>query len=389
MDRERFDAFTRMFSARKSRRAAVVGLLGASVAGALFGSDPDALEAARNKGKGKSKDRSKGKGKKRKIKTQAVPASCFIQGCTLTKSNLSKCDFGGTATLKGKNLTGYNLSSINLEDGDASGANFTGVNFAATCLVDANLTGATINGSTNFSQTIRCRTKMPNGTIDNTGCNKPTKCCPTCIELGDTCGAGIGGSCCPDISCVNGVCVCGPCPVYTCQPVQCDVVSGGASCTYDLTPDGQKGPNCDGPGELCCGGACVSGLCCSTAECPANRAPDCVGNQCTCASEGAPCSVGERCCSVGGCVDLQTDADHCGSCATACAACKVCVGGQCQNDTNNTSGHLCANKCCNGVCCSAGRICGGSPQQCCLPTGAATGDPSLCCSLATSGGACT
>ena len=194
---ERFDTFTRLFSARQTRRAAVAGLLGASVTGALLGGDADV--EAKNKGKGKS--RSKGKEKKRKIKAQAVPANCFIQGCTLTKSNLSKCDFGGTSTLAGKNLTGFNLSDINLEDGNASGANFTGVNFAKSCLVDANLTGAIINGSTNFSQTKRCRTTMPNGSIDNTGCNKPTTCCPTCIEEGETCGAGIGGSCCPGTIC--------------------------------------------------------------------------------------------------------------------------------------------------------------------------------------------
>jgi hypothetical protein len=381
MDRERFDALTRLFSSSQTRRTAVFGLLGAPIAGALLGHDADV--EAKNKGKGKAR--------KQKVKAQAVPAKCFIQGCTLTKSNLSKCDFGGTSTLSGKNLTGYNLSNINLEDADASGANFTGVNFAKSCLVDADLSGATINGTTNFSQTIRCRTTMPNGTVDNTGCNKGTTCCPTCIEEGETCGAGIGGSCCDGTSCVNGVCVCGPCTEVECQTATCEVVGGVAVCNYDVVPDGDQGPLCDGADEICCSGSCVTGVCCTDDQCPGNRNPDCVGNQCICAAEGGPCPAGQRCCNnaPAGCANLQTDNDHCGNCATACGTCEVCSGGQCVNSTNGISGPGCANKCCNGVCCAATRICGGTPQQCCLPTGAATGNPAQCCSEATSGGLCT
>jgi len=393
MDRERFDAITRVFAASQSRRSAVGALVTASLVAALFGRDVGEAAADRGKGKGKGKARSqskgKGKDKKRKVKGQAVPANCFIQGCTLTTSNLTKCDFGGTSTLKDKKLNGYNLSNINLEDADASGANFTGVNFAKSCLVDANLTGAIINNTTNFSQTIRCRTKLPNGTIDNSGCNKGTTCCPTCIELGDACGAGIGGACCGGTSCVNGVCVCGPCDVKECQTSTCNVVNGVAKCVYASSPDGGQGPLCTDAGDICCGAKCFTGVCCSDAQCPGNRNPNCVGLQCTCTAEGSPCPAGQRCCSIGGCANLQTDSDHCGNCATFCAPCKVCVGGNCQNDTDNTSGNDCPNKCCSGICCNPGRICGGSPLQCCLPTGAATGDPSLCCSFGASGGFCT
>jgi hypothetical protein len=67
MDRHRFDAVTRLFANRQSRRAAMAALIG----GALFSHDAAATLAGR---KGKRRGNAS---RKKRLRVQQVPASCF------------------------------------------------------------------------------------------------------------------------------------------------------------------------------------------------------------------------------------------------------------------------------------------------------------------------
>ena len=69
-----------------------------------------------------------------------------------------KCDLTA-AYLSGADLVFTNLSGANLSGADLSEANLFYTNLSAADLEGANLT-----------ETIFCETKMPNGTIDNSGC---------------------------------------------------------------------------------------------------------------------------------------------------------------------------------------------------------------------------
>ena len=92
------------------------------------------------------------------------------------------------------------LSRANFANANASGADFRGAILADACLVDAILLDARIDNSTVLRGAIFCNTRMPDGTINNAGCDRPTACCPTSCE-GDGCGP-VGGAApcdvCPD-----------------------------------------------------------------------------------------------------------------------------------------------------------------------------------------------
>jgi hypothetical protein len=236
VDGRHFDALARQLS---SRRTALGGLL----AGLLL-----PLEAAaRKKGKdkqrqGKGKDRHKGKAKQR-ASAQLEP--CWRAGaCIVSKgSNVSQCDLEGYIAPDPLDCTRCNLSRANLRGADLTGVNFTRANLSGACLVDANFFGATFTNSTNLYNAIFCRTIMPDGSVNNSGCGSATACCPTCNRwIGMTCGTP-GNLCCDGSACQNGTCVCVP---ATCQSL-------GKTC--GTWPDG-----CGG--MLSCG-TCSAGCICS------------------------------------------------------------------------------------------------------------------------------
>jgi uncharacterized protein YjbI with pentapeptide repeats len=266
MDRERFDALARVLATAGSRRGALGTLLGL----AALGGGIDALAKKGGKGRnhgGKSKNRNqkKRRQKERRAREQAAPARCFTGAPCIPGpgANLASCDFEGTNTLAGQNLSGSNLSKANLQDADASGAKLNSANLGGACLVDANLTGAT-TGSANFTGAIFCRTRMPNGTINNSGCNKGTRCCPTCVPVNDD-GCNLGGSCCGGAVCTgggDGVCTCpsgtilcpdgncrGCCSVDDCEPIG-DICNANGQCRCGM------GPVCTGD-NVCESGQCV------------------------------------------------------------------------------------------------------------------------------------
>ncbi|MFN8594417.1 MAG: pentapeptide repeat-containing protein [Thermomicrobiales bacterium] len=284
MDRDRFDALTRLVGASRSRRSVV----GAVVGALLLAPRPDAF-ADQRKRRGQS-----GKDQHRtRTRAEAVPASCFGTGaCTPGPgANLAKCDFS-EATLSGVVCTGCNFKNASLRGATASNANFKGANFDKTCLVDANLTGANLTNA-NLSSAIFCRTIMPDGSINNSGCAKGTTCCPTCIDEGDACGNGVVGTCCGGIACAaSGIC----CNAATCASL-------GKQC--GTWPDG-------------CGGTLTCGICTD------DEAPICVRGTCdTCA---AACSADCTFCFtlVGGNTVCGDTAEF--QCAVACSSDGDCVG---------------------------------------------------------------
>ena len=91
---------------------------------------------------------------------------------------------GLTVELNGSNFsntnwTGSNLTSAELEQANFTGANLTGVNFAEAFMWEVNLTNANLtDANLSFADiedailegTIFCRTTMPDGTENNSGC---------------------------------------------------------------------------------------------------------------------------------------------------------------------------------------------------------------------------
>lgn len=158
---------------------------------------------------------------------------------------------------------------------------------------------------------------------------------PTCDCSGDSeigaCGGGRSDACCPG----NGGCVDLDSNLYSCG-------SCGNSCDTpmaDRCTDGNcacgDGPACSGPGEICCGGACV------VPSLDVNNCGAC-GHVCAFANAGATCVSGD--CQMGPCIEgfgdcpgdgagcgtsLRT-AEHCGSCTDTCGTGGSCATGTCQ-----------------------------------------------------------
>lgn len=379
MDADRFDALARSLHRPRSRR----GALAAMLAGLLSPLAPADVEGKRRGGKGrgggkdkgktKTNDRDTGRGqsgkddknrgggkrrgskdrglsqerKRQAAKPARAAAACYGgSNCTPGPGkNLSKCNYAGSATLKGKNLKGANLGNASVARGDASGSNLQGANLGGACLVDAKLTGATISSSTNFSTAIRCRTTMPDGSIDNAGCNLGTACCPTCdaahpCPANQVCcnGRCRGGDCCTDAQCRDPdepICL-----DFTCSP-----------CTTNR--------QC-GNGRVCCDGQCQSGNCCDEDDCQdrACQRKTCTANRCEyAATNGASCDDGDPCtvedtCQNGTCSGRATDcsaqADACndGVCRAADGQCvkrPMNNGTACSDNDHCTTGDSCQN----------------------------------------------
>lgn len=335
MDRDHFDALTRLLGAAASRRAALAGL-----AAALTGT------AASAKGGNRGKPRKR----RGRVRAQQVPANCFTNTRCAPGAgkNLSKCDYAGASTLAGKNLKGANLTSANLLAADASGADLRGVNLGGACLTNADLSGATVNSSTNASTARYCGTIMPDGAINDRDCGRPTRCCEACTPSGFECNDE-SAPCCDGSVCQEGTCVVGNCVAST-------------DCAQ---------------GEICCNNECLAGVCCTEEECRPR------GNQCVSAGGGptqclcglAPsCNPGLTCCppvagpsSEGECVNTQTSVDHCGTCGNDCGADARCTQGACvscialgETCSLNDANACCSRECCdslppgNPICCDLG-----------------------------------
>jgi hypothetical protein len=399
MDGRSFDRLARLFGAAGSRRDALRAALGV----ALFGISPslshgkDRDEAGkRRNSRGKSGDRrresDKGLGQRRKrgrVRAQALRGGCCSSGNCAPGAgrNLAKCCYQ-VQNLSGQNFKGANLGGANFSGATLINANFSSANLDKTCFVGANLRGARMAG-TNTGTVIFCRTTMPDGSTNDSGCGKGTDCCPTCegpCPSGQRCcGNGTCAECCSDGHCADGLScnggVCGEC-VPDCANRECGPDSCGATCgdgcTVPYTCNNRTGrcvcqPDCDDKscGPDGCGGVCEPGCseavpaCTSDGQCVAcvvpGDCPDpgpcrtraCVNN--TCQPQVAENSTNPR--------NACPGAEVC--CSGACANC--CVSGDCTPPANGSA--TCSQGRCQRFCDNnLHRICGdgaGVCQECC------------------------
>ena len=157
---------------------------------------------------------------------------------------------------------------------------------------------------------------------------------------------------CEELSCQGGaVCLDGACRSRACLETNCvsgTVCQGGPLCLPEAEV---TGPSC---GTLSCpeGTACETGPICRDAEedldgdgvrsqldCDDGQALRFPGNSEVCdgldndcngdSDDDAPCMADQRCCGTAGCIDLQVNREHCGTCGRACAIYEECVEGQC------------------------------------------------------------
>lgn len=258
MDRTRFDALSRRLGAAGSRRSALGTVLGAALLGSGIGVDAK-------------------KKKRRRRNQNNQPLTCFgtdvcefpspgqdFADCDLSNTsmeNCSGCDFRradlADVDFEGGNYQGSSFREANLRGADLAFTDISGASFRDACLVAADFLDANTDGA-DFRDAILCNTTLSDGSIDNSGCDKLSDCCPPCLGVGDACGEGIDGDCC-DTQCVNGFC------------------ESECSKDSDCSPD-----------EFCCGNLCGN-FCCFNSQCQLacvdGQCLDCIGP----AGEPIPC----------------------------------------------------------------------------------------------------
>jgi Pentapeptide repeats (8 copies) len=171
MDREPFDVLARLIARKQSRRAALTAFLGATA----LGRAPMPLLA-----KGRRKANAQ-------ITDRCYPGTT----CTPGKGrNTSGCDFATSTLFRNKDVRGANLSQSSFVGADLRGADLRGANLSGSCFVSADLTGARLGSSVNLHGAIFCNTVMPDGRIDDSGCEETTPCCH--LQVQDCPDGGVG-----------------------------------------------------------------------------------------------------------------------------------------------------------------------------------------------------
>jgi hypothetical protein len=291
---------------------------------------------------------------------------CDFSGQDLSGKNLNGSSLRGTlftgATLRGTNLSDSNAKGATFHDAKLCGANLSASTLTNTDFTDADLTKADLHASAckgaDFTGATLCQTKTCNGKVDNSGCP-----------------SGSATICCADADC--------PASTPTCRNHQC------SGCATD---------NDCGAHQRCCGGACVTGVCCTGTDC-GPRGNNCVSAgggpaDCICGT-GSLCPATQTCCpadagatNAGACVDVQTSPANCGKCGNECSSGQLCCGGRCC--TPNCTGRSCGPNLCGATCgtCGGGLVCtsSGKCAASCIPvqsgpSSADTCDPNndACC----------
>jgi hypothetical protein len=204
VDRERFDALTRLAAAPATRRGAVAALA-ASLGAAIVGRELPPVMAKRKR-----------RGRRRVGAETTRPCYPGARCAPGKGRNTSGCDFSKSIDLFQRDLRGTNLSNTNFTDAQLAEADLRGANLSGSCLVGANLIGARLGASVNLHNAVFCRTLMPDGSYDDRDCGEGTACCPapfrcegplcpaTCIGAPNAqCSPNVPyGGCCPGLHCV-------------------------------------------------------------------------------------------------------------------------------------------------------------------------------------------
>ena len=175
------------------------------------------------------------------------------------------------------------------------------------------------------------------GTPETPRCERATGICRACLPTPDTCAA--GSYCDGTFHCAAGC-------------------ADDSECAAGSNDAGVVHRRCDVAAHACvdclADNDCPASMVCSTHRC----VPGC--------SDVHACPSGTDCCN-GACLDLFTDALHCGSCAHACDTGGACCGGVCF-DTTSDPRHCGA---CDTRCAAANGVAGCSAGACsvasCLP----------------------
>jgi uncharacterized protein YjbI with pentapeptide repeats len=231
MDRDRFDALTRLCAASSSRRGTLAALLGAGLAGVAGGTD-----ARKRRGQ---------RSRNGRVAAQAVDCANLasgqdVSGCDYTgedhsRENLSSARMVG-AIFRDALLVGTNLNSASMQRAVFRGAKLTGANLASGVLEGASLRDADLCGANLRSAVVRGATfRDANLTKANlksaTGCGSATFTAGTTFCGTRMCDGSIRSDDCPgtpaaDICCADADCG----PNRFCDGGAC------AACTVCLTP---------------------------------------------------------------------------------------------------------------------------------------------------------
>ena len=190
----------------------------------------------------------------------------------------------------------------------------------------------------------------------------------------------VGSACANDMDCKRP----DACVTVHCDPASARCVYAALDNDHDgVAPASCGGLDCDdaelkvhgGATEVCDG---LDNDCDGVVDPPSNSGcPDgksCLNKQCVCSAPNTTCSAPGQ----SACVDLSSDAKHCGSCGTACSANQTCskgvcvceagfspCGGQCvdlKTDLNHCG--ACTTQCGEGTCVAGGCGCSAGKSNC-------------------------
>jgi hypothetical protein len=265
VDNDRVDSLARSIFAgsRQTRR----GVLATVLAATLLRPDGDGLAKRKRRGKGKARG-----GRTARVMAEASVCYPGTRCAPGRGKNASRCDFSSSTVFRNRDARGANLSNSNFTGADLTGADLRAANLGGGCFVGADLFGAKLGSSVNLGGAVFCNTLMPDGTINDSGCNAATPCCPTCIpiscsELEIECGTAPNG-CGGTLRC--GSCGTGATPSCnsgTCA--RCDATCAAGCACFNLAD-----------GNTRCGstlGSDCALACAANADCPSSR-PFCVAS---------------------------------------------------------------------------------------------------------------
>lgn len=198
------------------------------------------------------------------------------------------------------------------------------------------------------------------------------------------------------------------CCDYACTNVKTDTqncggcgiaCAGNEVCSDGVCECGQTGFACTGVAELCCGEGADTASCTNirgnTAHCggcglscrPSDQTIGsvselCAQGACVCRTEGGSleqCTSDQTCCADAGCVDLQTNAAHCGGCGVACGAGEACEDGQCVCEGVSATGGPACDAAAGLQCCGAPAACVSSNDPQCFCGDTKCSGDQLCC----------